>query len=61
MIFDIVMKVFVEGCNVEFCNFGVFEVQKCKLCIGCNLNKLEVEVVILECVVVKFRLGKIFK
>lgn len=59
--FDTIMKALLEGRNVELRNFGVFEVQVRKSRIGRNPNKPEVDVVIPERAIVKFKAGKEFK
>ncbi|OHE72611.1 MAG: integration host factor subunit beta [Verrucomicrobia bacterium GWC2_42_7] len=59
--FDTIMKALLEGRNVELRNFGVFEVQVRKSRVGRNPNKPEVDVVIPERAIVKFKSGKEFK
>ena len=61
MMLDIIMKALAAGRNVELRNFGVLEVQRRKSRIGRNPNKPEMEVVIPERVVVKFKSGKILR
>jgi nucleoid DNA-binding protein len=58
---DIMQQALAEARNVELRNFGVLEVQVRKARIGRNPNKPEVEVVIPQRAVVKFKSGKILK
>ena len=58
---DYITAALAKGDNVEFRNFGVFEVRQRKARIGRNPNKPEAEVVIPERAVVKFKAGKILK
>ena len=61
MTLDTILKALAAGRNVELRNFGVLEVQRRKARIGRNPNKPEVEVVIPDRAVVKFKSGKILK
>ncbi len=58
---DYIMEHLAKGENVEFRNFGVFEVQKRKARIGRNPNKPSQVVTIPPRKVVKFKAGKIMK
>ncbi|MGD9872838.1 MAG: HU family DNA-binding protein [Kiritimatiellia bacterium] len=58
---DYIVESLSQGVNVEFRNFGVFEVQTRKPRIGRNPNKPENVVTIPERKVVKFKVGKIMK
>lgn len=58
---DYIIEALEEGENVEFRNFGVFEVRKRKSRIGRNPNKPENVVTIPERNVVKFKPGRIMK
>lgn len=58
---DYIVESLAQGVNVEFRNFGVFEVQTRKPRIGRNPNKPENVVTIPERKVVKFKVGKIMK
>ena len=55
---DYIVESLVKGENVEFRNFGVFEVRTRKQRIGRNPNKPEQVVTIPERKVVKFKPGK---
>lgn len=50
-----------KGENVEFRNFGVFHVRRCKSRIGRNPNKPENVVTIPARNVVKFKMGRVMK
>ena len=50
-----------DGNNVEFRNFGVFEVRLTKSRIGRNPNKPETDVIIPARATVKFKAGKIMR
>ena len=58
---DAIANALSQGRNVELRNFGVFEVQVRKSRIGRNPNKPEVDMVIPERAVVKFKAGKELK
>ena len=58
---DYIMESLARGENVEFRNFGVFEVQERKARIGRNPNKPTDVVTIPPRKVVKFKSGKIMK
>lgn len=58
---DYISESLAKGENVEFRNFGVFEVQRRKSRIGRNPNKPEEEVTIPARNVVKFKAGKVMK
>lgn len=58
---DLIVESMERGENVEFRNFGVFEVQQRKARIGRNPNKPEDVVQIPPRKVVKFKAGKIMK
>ena len=58
---DYIMEALSRGENVEFRNFGVFEVQERKARVGRNPNKPELTVQIPSCRVVKFKAGKVMK
>lgn len=58
---DIITEELAAGHNVEFRNFGVFEVLRRKSRIGRNPNAPENEVTIPERSVVKFKPGKEMK
>ena len=61
MTIDIIQKALAGARNVELRNFGMLEVQVRKQRRGRNPNKPEVEVVIPQRAVVKFKSGKILK
>ena len=58
---DYIVDALSEGDNIEFRNFGVFEVRRCKERIGRNPNKPEDTVVIPARNVVKFKPGKVMR
>jgi nucleoid DNA-binding protein len=58
---DYIVEALEEGENVEFRNFGVFEVRERKQRIGRNPNKPEDVVTIPARKVVKFKPGKIMR
>ncbi len=58
---DCIVEALEEGRNVEFRNFGVFEVMVRKSRIGRNPGRPEQTVTIPERKVVKFKPGKIMK
>jgi nucleoid DNA-binding protein len=58
---DYIIDALEEGENVEFRNFGVFEINVRKSRIGRNPNRPEDVVTIPERKVVKFKPGKIMK
>jgi nucleoid DNA-binding protein len=58
---DYITESLARGDNVEFRNFGVFEVQERKARIGRNPNRPEQVVTIPPRKVVKFKPGKIMK
>lgn len=58
---DYIIESLARGENVEFRNFGVFEVTERKQRIGRNPNKPEQTVTIPTRKVVKFKPGKIMK
>ncbi len=58
---DYIMENLAKGENVEFRNFGVFEVQERKARIGRNPNRPSQVVTIPPRKVVKFKAGKIMK
>lgn len=58
---DYIIEALKQGENIEFRDFGVFEVKTRKPRIGRNPNKPENTVIIPERRVVKFKAGKIMK
>ncbi len=58
---DYIVESLNKGENVEFRNFGVFEVRQRKQRIGRNPNKPEQVVTIPQRNVVKFKPGKVMK
>ena len=58
---DYIVEALSRGENVEFRNFGVFEVQESKARVGRNPNKPEQTVTIPQRKVVKFKAGKVMK
>ncbi len=58
---DYITEALEQGENVEFRNFGVFEINTRKARVGRNPNKPEDVVTIPERRVVKFKPGKIMK
>ncbi len=58
---DYITESLARGENVEFRNFGVFEIQERKPRIGRNPNKPEDTVQIPARKIVKFKAGKIMK
>ena len=58
---DYIVEALDEGENVEFRNFGVFEVRERKQRIGRNPNKPEDVVTIPARKVVKFKPGKVMR
>lgn len=58
---DYIVEALEEGENVEFRNFGVFEVRERKQRIGRNPNKPEDVVTIPARKVVKFKPGKVMR
>jgi nucleoid DNA-binding protein len=60
-ILDYIIERLVQGENIEFRNFGVFEVQVRKPRIGRNPNKPTHVVTIPARKVVKFKMGRIMK
>jgi nucleoid DNA-binding protein len=58
---DYIVEALAKGENIEFRNFGVFEVRMRKQRIGRNPNKPEQVVTIPTRKVVKFKPGKIMK
>ena len=58
MALDAITEELAQGHNIEFRNFGVFEVMRRKARIGRNPNAPENEVTIPERMVVKFKPGK---
>ncbi|MBI9020039.1 MAG: integration host factor subunit beta [Verrucomicrobia bacterium] len=58
---DYITEALEKGENVEFRNFGVFEINTRKARVGRNPNKPEDVVTIPERRVVKFKPGKIMK
>lgn len=58
---DYIVEALVKGDNIEFRNFGVFEVKQRKSRIGRNPNKPAQTVTIPARKVVKFKPGKIMK
>jgi nucleoid DNA-binding protein len=58
---DHIVEALAQGENIEFRNFGVFEVRTRKQRIGRNPNKPEQTVTIPERKVVKFKPGKVMK
>ena len=58
---DAIANTLSKGRNVELRNFGVFEVQLRKSRIGRNPKKPEIDVVIPECVDIRFKAGKELK
>ena len=61
MALDAITEELAQGHNIEFRNFGVFEVMRRKARIGRNPNAPENEVTIPERMVVKFKPGKEMK
>jgi nucleoid DNA-binding protein len=61
MFLDGISDELAMGGNLEFRNFGIFELVKRKSRIGRNPRKADVAIEIPERVVVKFRPGKILK
>ncbi|MDD5482383.1 MAG: integration host factor subunit beta [Kiritimatiellae bacterium] len=61
MTLDCIIEALARGENVEFRNFGVFEVQVRKARIGRNPNKPTHTVTIPSRKVVKFKMGRIMK
>lgn len=60
-VLDHIVEALSRGENIEFRNFGVFEVRTRKQRIGRNPNKPEQTVTIPERKVVKFKPGKVMK
>jgi len=60
-ILDYIIEGLSKGENIEFRNFGVFEVQTRKARIGRNPHKPEIPVKIPARKVVKFKMGRIMK
>ena len=60
-VLDHIVEALARGENIEFRNFGVFEVRTRKQRIGRNPNKPEQTVTIPERKVVKFKPGKVMK
>lgn len=58
---DYIVESLAEGENVEFRNFGVFEVKERKQRVGRNPNKPSQTVTIPAHKVVKFKPGKVMK
>lgn len=58
---DYIVEALKKGDNIEFRNFGVFEVKVRKQRIGRNPNKPEQVVTIPQRKVVKFKPGKVMK
>ncbi len=58
---DIITNELAAGRGVEFRNFGVFELKKCRARIGRNPKSPQDTVEIPERVVVKFKAGKVMK
>jgi nucleoid DNA-binding protein len=58
---DTITQELAAGRGIEFRNFGVFELKKCRARVGRNPNAPENTVSIPERVVVKFKPGKIMK
>jgi nucleoid DNA-binding protein len=58
---DYITESLSKGENVEFRNFGVFEVQERKARVGRNPNRPEQVVTIPPRKVVKFKAGKVMK
>ncbi|MGI6086761.1 MAG: HU family DNA-binding protein [Kiritimatiellia bacterium] len=58
---DYIIESLARGENVEFRNFGVFEVQERKSRIGRNPNKPANVVIIPRRKVVKFKMGRVMK
>jgi len=58
---DYIIETLAKGENIEFRNFGVFEVQVRKARIGRNPNKPTHVVTIPSRKVVKFKMGRIMK
>ncbi len=58
---DYITEALEKGDNVEFRNFGVFEINIRKSRVGRNPNKPEDVVIIPERRVVKFKPGKVMK
>lgn len=58
---DYITESLAKGENVEFRNFGVFEVQERKARVGRNPNRPEQVVTIPPRKVVKFKAGKVMK
>jgi nucleoid DNA-binding protein len=61
MFLDGVSEELIMGGNLEFRNFGIFELVKRKSRIGRNPRKADIAIEIPERVVVKFRPGKTLK
>lgn len=60
-VLDSIVQALLVGKNVELRNFGIFELQKRKQRVGRNPNQPQLDVVIPERVVVKFKVGKELK
>lgn len=60
-VLEYITESLTKGENVEFRNFGVFQVKECKPRIGRNPNKPDHVVPIPARKVVKFKAGKIMK
>ena len=58
---DYITEALVKGDNVEFRDFGVFEIKERKPRIGRNPNKPQIDVTIPARKVVKFKAGKRMK
>ena len=58
---DTITNELAAGRGIEFRNFGVFELKKCRARVGRNPNAPKNTVKIPERVVVKFKPGKIMK
>ena len=58
---DYIIEGLAKGENIEFRNFGVFEVRTRKSRIGRNPNKPSHVVTIPSCKVVRFKMGRIMK
>lgn len=61
MTLDMIAKELADGNKVELRNFGVFEVRTRKARVGRNPNQPDVDILIPECKIIKFRAGKILK
>ena len=61
MTLDTMSKALAQGLNVELRNFGVFEVQIRKSRIGRNPNQPDIDVIIPQRAVIKFKAGKELK